>query len=146
MKKYKRNLEILNIWRHLGPQCIEMGSKGNIVAVHVTKAYGGEELQIQSFLTSVLDDGKWLAPQPGHFTTEESPRYPMNMREDMPQSKYWSCRGEKQTRILSRPALVLVFIKTALLKLENNVEIRLKEIGCVGVEWTELARINSRLI
>lgn len=64
MKNYKRNPEILNIWRYLGPQYIEMGSKGNVFAVHVTKAYGGEELQVHSFMTSVLGEGKWSASQP----------------------------------------------------------------------------------
>ena len=87
MKKYKRNPKSLNTWRHLGTQCIEMGTKGNVVAVHATKTYGGEKLQVHLFLTSVLDEGKWPASQPDHFTTEKSPRYPLNMSEDVPQSK-----------------------------------------------------------
>ena len=73
MKKYRRNPKSLNIWRHLGTQCIEMGSKGSVFAVHATKAYGGEELHVHSFFSSVLDEGKWSASQPGHFTTEGNP-------------------------------------------------------------------------
>jgi hypothetical protein len=115
IKKYKLNPEILNIWCHLEARCIGMGSKGNVFALHATEVYGGEGLQDHSFLTSVLDEGKWSASQLGHFTTEESPRYPLHMIGNVHQSKYCSFRGKNQTRILSRPALVLVFINTALL-------------------------------
>jgi hypothetical protein len=74
MKKYRRNPKSLNIRRHLGTQCIEMGSKDGVFAVHATKTYGGEESHVHSFLTFALDEGKWSASQPGHFHTEGNSR------------------------------------------------------------------------
>jgi len=41
---------------------------GRVFSVHVMKAYSGEEVQLQSFLISALDTGKWLTSSLGRFT------------------------------------------------------------------------------
>jgi len=39
---------------------------------HAMKTYEGVEVQLHAFLTLVLDEGKWSASHPGHFTPGES--------------------------------------------------------------------------
>jgi len=50
--------------------------KGEVFPIHVTKAYGGAEVQFHSFLTSAVDGGKWSTSRP----SGKQSRYPLHRR------------------------------------------------------------------
>jgi hypothetical protein len=51
-------------------------------------AWGGEEVQLYSFLTSALDGGEWSASRPCRaLPWGKDPRYPLNRRLGGPQSR-----------------------------------------------------------
>lgn len=43
--------------------------KCRVVLVYGMKAYGGVEIEVHSFLSSILDGGKWLASIPSRITS-----------------------------------------------------------------------------
>ena len=47
------------------------GKRGEAAPLHDMKAYRGVEVQLHSFLTSALDEGKWSTSRPGCFTPKE---------------------------------------------------------------------------
>lgn len=48
---------------------LKLESKGKDFPVYITKAYGRVEEHFQSFLISVPDESKWVAPRTGRFTS-----------------------------------------------------------------------------
>jgi hypothetical protein len=50
---------------------VRLGAHIKFVPAHATKVYAGVEVQLNSFLTSELDGGKWSASFPGRFTPEK---------------------------------------------------------------------------
>jgi hypothetical protein len=68
------------------------------------KAYGGADVYIHIFFTSVLAGGKWSASRPGRFTPgETAPPYPLDRRLGGPQ--YRSGRSGEE-KIHSDPSVV----------------------------------------
>jgi len=55
---------------------------------------GGAEVQLHSFLTSVLERGEWLTSHLGRFSLENEPRYRLNARLGGPQRQS-GCFGEE---------------------------------------------------
>jgi hypothetical protein len=47
---------------------------------HHIKTYGGVEVYLLSFFTSVLSEGEWSALRPSMFTLRESLHYPLENR------------------------------------------------------------------
>jgi hypothetical protein len=50
------------------------------VPVHVKNAYGGTEVQLHSFITSALDEGKRSTSRHGRFILGKAPPHPLNRR------------------------------------------------------------------
>jgi hypothetical protein len=48
------------------------GKKGKAV-LHAMKAYGGVEVQLHAFLTSVIHGREWSSARPGRFTPGKNP-------------------------------------------------------------------------
>jgi len=46
---------------------------------------GGVEIQLHSFITSVINESKWLAPTSDRFTSEKKPPMTLNKRLGEPQ-------------------------------------------------------------
>jgi hypothetical protein len=64
-------------------------NSGEVITVHSTKSYRGMEVQLHSFLTSVLYRGEWWASRPGRFNRRErAPWYHLNGQLVGPTSRY----------------------------------------------------------
>jgi hypothetical protein len=55
-------------------------NKSTANTADVKKERRGAEVQLHSFLTSVLDRSEWPTSRPGRFTAWKKPRYPLNGR------------------------------------------------------------------
>lgn len=88
-------------------------------------AYGGLEKELQSFLTSALDETEWCTSRLGHPIPGTKPRYELNIKRGGPQGR--SGLLEKRQMSLPcrepphdsshRPLRNLVIISTALSQL-----------------------------
>jgi hypothetical protein len=66
--------------------------KGKVVPVVAMKAYRGEEVQLHSFLKSVVGGGEWSIKCSGRFTPRKERQYQLKRRLDGPQSpsgRFW---------------------------------------------------------
>jgi len=55
----------------------------------------GADVQLHSFINSVLDGGEWLVSRPGRSTPRIETRYPLNRRTVESQSRYVRFGAEK---------------------------------------------------
>jgi hypothetical protein len=58
---------------------------------HAIKAYGGEEVQQHSFLTSAPDGGKWSTSRFGRFAPRKEPLVPIKWETRWNQAPVWEC-------------------------------------------------------
>ena len=63
-----------------------MNIKVNIVLMHCMKAYDRVEVQLQLFLTLILDGGEQSAPCLTTITMWKAPQYPLKRRHGGPQA------------------------------------------------------------
>lgn len=69
--------------------------KDKVVPVHTKKAYGGAEVQLYSFLTSLPHGREWSTSRPGRFTSKEH-RCPLNRRLSGPHSRSGNLHRRKK--------------------------------------------------
>jgi len=65
-----------------------IGWKVKLSLPMIWRNIGGAEVIVHTFLTSILDGGKWLTSHPSHFIPGKETQYPMNRTMVWPNS--WS--------------------------------------------------------